>query len=92
MNGLRRYSVCECVYTHTQWNISHKKNEKLPFAATRMDPENIILNEVSQRKTNILWYHLHVESKKKKYKWTYLQDRLTDIENKHDYQRGRNEV
>lgn len=54
MNGLRRYSVCECVYTHTQWNISHKENEILPFGATWMDPENIIFNEVSQRKTNIL--------------------------------------
>ena len=39
-------------HTHTQWNVSHKKNEILPFAATRMDLENITLNEISQRKTN----------------------------------------
>ena len=29
-----------------------------------MDLEIIILSEVSQRKTNNIWYHLHVESKK----------------------------
>ena len=29
-----------------------KKNEILPFAATWMDPEIIILNEVRKRKTN----------------------------------------
>ena len=29
-----------------------------------MDLEIIILSEVSQTKTNIIWYHLYVESKK----------------------------
>ena len=56
----------------------------MPFAATWMDLEIIILSEVSQTKTNI-WHHLYVESNFKKwYKWTYLQNRnrLTDIENK----------
>ena len=41
-----------------------RKNEILPFAATWMDLENITLSEVSQTKTNIIRYHLHVESKK----------------------------
>ena len=41
-----------------------KKNEIMPFAATWMDPEISILSEVSQPKTNIIWYHLYVESKK----------------------------
>ena len=63
-----------------------KKNELMTFAATWVDLEIIILSEVSQTKTNIIWYHLHVESKKKKkwYKWTYLQNRnrVTDFENK----------
>ena len=37
---------------------------------------------------NIPVYHLY-EKSKKVYKWTYLQkrNRLTDIENKHGYQR-----
>ena len=41
-----------------------KKNEIMPFAATWMDLEIIILSEVRQRKTNIIWYGLYVESKK----------------------------
>ena len=41
-----------------------KKNEILPFAATWMDLEGIMLSEISQRKTNTVWYHLYVESKK----------------------------
>ena len=36
-----------------------------------MDQENIILREASQIKTSIIWYHLHVESKKK-YKRTHI--------------------
>ena len=36
----------------------------MPFAATWMNLEIIILSEVNQTKTNI-WYHLQVESKKK---------------------------
>ena len=53
------------VYTHTHSGVllSHKKNEILPSAATQMDPEIIILCEVSRTKTNIIWYNLYVESK-----------------------------
>ena len=36
----------------------------MPFAATWMDLEIIILSEVSQTKTDTILYHLYVESKK----------------------------
>ena len=48
-----------------------------------MDLESVILSEVRQRRRNSIWHPLYVESKKKLYKWTYLQNRkrLTDLEN-----------
>ena len=41
-----------------------KMHEITPFAVTWMSLESIILSEVSQTKTNILWYHFYLESKK----------------------------
>ena len=41
-------------YIYTMENYSAiKKNEIMPFAVTCMDLEIVILNEISQRKTNI---------------------------------------
>ena len=39
-------------YTHNRTVFSHKKQDILALAVTRMDLEGIMLNEVSQRKTN----------------------------------------
>ena len=43
------------VYVHTvEYYSAIKKNEIMPFTATWMDLEIIILSEVRQRKTNII--------------------------------------
>ena len=44
MNGLRRGGI----YTHGIL-LSHKKNKIMPFAATCMELETLILSEVSQK-------------------------------------------
>ena len=40
-----------------------KMNEIMPFAATWMQPEMIIVTEVSQKGKYYVCYHLYVESK-----------------------------
>ena len=58
----------------------------MPFEATWMDLEIIILSEISQKKT-IPYDITYIWNLKKLYKLTYLQNRnrLTGIENKHGY-------
>jgi len=59
---MRYVCMCVCVYIYIYIYIMCvcvcvkviKKNEVMPFAATWMDPEIIIVSKVSQRKTNIL--------------------------------------
>ena len=46
-----------------EYYSAKQNNEMLPFATTWMDLEDIMLNEINQRKTNTVWYHLYVESK-----------------------------
>ena len=74
--------VCLCT-GWVEYYSTIKKNEIMSFAATWMGLETVILSEVSQRRRNILWHPLYVESKKKWYKWIYLQNikRFTDLEN-----------
>ena len=63
-------------YIYTQWHITQplKRMRLMPFAATWMDLEIVILSEVRQRKTNII-YALYVESKKNCTNELYLQNR-----------------
>ena len=53
----------DVVHIYSGILLSHK-NEIMPFAATWMQLEIIILSEVSQtEKDKSIWYHLYVESK-----------------------------
>lgn len=39
----------DVVYVPSEIRLSHEKCETMPFAATQMDPEGILLSELSQR-------------------------------------------
>ena len=50
-------------HTHTHirdYYSAIKKNKILPFATMLMEFQDIMLSEISQRKTNIVWAHLYV--------------------------------
>ena len=49
-----------------QYYLSHKKNGIVPFAATWMDTEIIILSEVSQDKYHMISPMCRIEKKKKR--------------------------
>ena len=70
-------------YIHIMEYYSAIKRTKMPFAATWLDLEIILLTEIRKIKTNIIWSHLYVESNIW-HKQTYLQNRNrpTDIENR----------
>ena len=48
--------------TTMEYYSAIKKNEIMPFAAIWMDLMIVILSELSQTKTNIICYHLYMES------------------------------
>ena len=58
MNGLRVHGIQEFkVHKNNGILLSHKKkNEIMPFTATLMQPETLILSEVSQKEKNK--YHI----------------------------------
>ena len=66
--------------------LSYKKEWNNAICSNIMDLEIIILSEVNQTKTSIIWHHLYAETKKW-YKVTYLQivNRLTDIDSKQTF-------
>ena len=66
----------DVVHKYSRRALSYKKKKKktLPFAATLVNLEIVILSEVSQTEKANLRYRLYVESKKG-YRWTYLQSK-----------------
>ena len=65
------------IYTMKYYSGTRKKII-LPFAAIWMDLENIMLSEISQRKTTTVQHHLYVQPKEKS---TCKTDRLIHVEN-----------
>ena len=49
------------LYMYNRILLAIKKNKILPFATTWMDLEGIKLSEISQRKTNTIWFPSDVE-------------------------------
>ena len=47
------------IYT-MEYYSAIKKNKIMPFAATWMEPETVVLSEVRKRKTNTVCYHLYL--------------------------------
>ena len=79
-------------YTHThtlEYYSDIKKNDILLFTTAWIELENIMLSQISQRKTNTIWSYLYVKSKKQN-KWAKekkgdrdkTRNRLLTIENK----------
>ena len=67
----------EYIYIHHGILISYKKDEILPFAATWMALEIIILSEVGQKEKN-KYHMISLICRiflKRWYKWTYLQNK-----------------
>ena len=79
----------DVVYTMEYYSAI--KKEIVPFAATWMDLEIIILSEVSQTEKDKCHDIPYMWNLKKMIQWTYIQNRNrpTDIKNKHGYQRGK---
>jgi len=69
-----------CVYAK-QFYSAMKKNKIMPFAATWMELETLILSEVRKRKTNIIRFHLYLESNIR-HERTFPK-KIMDMENRH---------
>ena len=77
--------MCVCLYIY---NSAIKKNEIMPFAATQVDLEIIILSGVRQRQISYITY---VESKKMIQMNLFTKQKQTQRHRKqtYDYQRGK---
>ena len=60
--------------SHCRMSVTgHQKGQNNAICSNMEGPRSPYMREVRQRKTDIIWYRLYVESKKG-YRWTYLQD------------------
>ena len=57
-----KFGVHIYIYMFACNGVLLNSNELLPFAITWMDLEGIMLNKMSQRKTNTTHFHLYDES------------------------------
>ena len=85
MSISRGMDTYDAAHAHNGKLLSHKNNEAMPFAATRMDLESIILSEVSQRRqvsqnTTYMWnpkkmiqMNLYLQNRKRLTEKTNLQ-------------------
>ena len=74
-------------YINIHWNVFQLlKMEILPFGTTQMDLNSITLSEISQRKTNTVWSHLYMKSKKKKKKPQRKKPKLIERDQVCSYQ------
>ena len=75
----KKWMKPKCLLTD-EWVMKNystiKKNEKLPFSAIWIELDILMLSEKRKKKTNFIWYQLHVESKIW-HKWTYLWNKQT---------------
>ena len=64
--SINRWTDKDVLHIYKEYYSAIKKKQILSFAAIWTDFEGIMLSEISQTKTNTVWYHLHVELKKEK--------------------------
>ena len=77
----------DVVHIHSGMFLSHKNDEVRPLAATWVDLEILT---VSQRKSNLIWYHLYMESSKMIPKNGFTKQKQTQSfqHQTYGYQRG----
>ena len=71
-----------CYVCTTEYYSAITKNKITPFSAIWMDLEMIIIEVSQTEKDRYHMISLICEVKKKGYQKTYLQNRVTDVENK----------
>ena len=58
--------------------LSHEKKEQSATCLNRMELEGNMVSEVTQRKTNTVWYYLNMKSKKKAKQKRKMKSQRTD--------------